>query len=168
MFSFLVVDDDQDAADSLADVCRLAGHDCVVAYDGKSALDEARRFHVDVVILDIHMPVLDGYETARCFMNSQELERPLLIALTAHASPDARVNAMRSGFDGFLAKPANPNRLLDLVAKLKAERRAALVSHASLTRGELPDGLGEERAAGISIKLGALHPHPVAARHESE
>ena len=122
MFSFLVVDDDRDGADCLADVLRLAGHDCIVAYDGKAALDEARRFHIDVVILDINMPVLDGYETARCFLNSQELHRPLLVALTALSNPDARVSAMNAGFDGFLAKPANPHRLLDLVAKLTNER----------------------------------------------
>ncbi len=128
MLSFLVVDDDRDAADCLADVFRLAGHDCIVAYDGRSALDEERRFHVDVVILDIHMPGLDGYETARCFLNSQELRRPLLIALTAHASSEARVNAMRAGFDGFLAKPINPHRLLDLVDKLSNEQRASLLS----------------------------------------
>lgn len=132
MFSFLVVDDDKDAADCLADVFRLAGHDCIVAYDGKSALDEARRFHVDVVILDIQMPVLDGFETAMCFMNTQEAQRPLLIALTAHVSPDARVNAMKAGFDGFLSKPANPHRLRDLVVKLSSERQAALMPHPSV------------------------------------
>ncbi len=122
MFSFLVVDDDKDMADSLADVLRLAEHDCVVAYDGKTALDEARRFHIEVVILDLNMPGLDGYATASCFLNSQDTRRPVLIALTAASPSDARVNAMRSGFDGFLSKPANPRRILELASRLVAER----------------------------------------------
>ncbi len=124
MFSFLVVDDDKDAADALADVLRLDGHDCVVAYDGRSSLDEARRFRVDVVILDINMPGLDGYETANCFLNAQVAHAPILIALTAMTSREAKLNAMQIGFDGFLIKPANPNRLMNLVSKLVAERRS--------------------------------------------
>ncbi len=123
LFSFLVVDDDKDAADALANVLRLSGHDCVVAYDGRSSLDEARRFHVDAVILDINMPGLDGYETASCFLNAQVSQTPILIALTALSSREAKVNAMQIGFDAFLVKPANPHRLLDLVSKLVAERR---------------------------------------------
>ncbi len=139
MFSFLVVDDDIDVADSLAEVLRLAGHDCVIAYDGRAALDEARRFRVDAVILDIHMPMLDGFETARCFLNTQEPQRPLLIALTAHVSSEARVSAMKSGFDGFLAKPANPRRLLDLVAKLSNERQVAALAPANRCTSSTPE-----------------------------
>ena len=125
MYSFLVVDDDVDAADALADVLRLDGHDCIVAYDGRSSLDEARRFHVDAVILDINMPGLDGYETASCLLNAQVAQPPILIALTALSSREAMVNAMKIGFDGFLVKPANPHRLMDLVHKLVSERRMA-------------------------------------------
>ena len=125
MYSFLVVDDDKDAADALADVLRLCGHDCVVAYDGRSSLDEARRFHVDVVILDIDMPRLNGYETASCFLNGQAAYTPILVALTGLSSLEARPNAMHVGFHGFLVKPANPHRILELVGKLVAERRAA-------------------------------------------
>lgn len=128
MYSFLVVDDDMDAADALADVLRLDGHDCVVAYDGRSSLDEARRFHVDAVILDINMPGLDGYETASCFLNAQDAQVPILIALTALSSREAKSNAMQIGFDGFLVKPTNPHQLMDLVAKLVVERRLQMAS----------------------------------------
>lgn len=123
VFSFLVVDDDRDAADALAEVLRLVGHDCIVAYDGRSSLDEARRFHVDVVILDLRMPGLDGYQTASCFRNAQEAQTPILVALTALTSRDAQSQAMQIGFDGFLVKPVNPHRLMDLVQKLVCERR---------------------------------------------
>lgn len=125
LYSFLVVDDDMDAADALAAVLRLDGHDCIVAYDGRTSLDEARRFHIDVVILDINMPGLDGYETASCLLNAQVAQPPILIALTALSSRDAKVNAMKIGFDGFLVKPTNPHRLMDLVNKLVSERRLA-------------------------------------------
>ena len=128
LYSFLVVDDDKDAADALADVLRLGGHDCVVAYDGRSSLDEAKRFRVDVVILDINMPGLDGYETANCFLNAQEANVPILIALTALTSRDAKTTAMQNGFDGFLVKPANPRQLMGLVNKLVAERRLQAAS----------------------------------------
>lgn len=139
MFSFLVVDDDKDMADSLADVLRLAEHDCVVAYDGRTALDEARRFHVEVVILDLNMPGLDGYATASCFLNSQDARRPVLIALTAaSASSDARVNAMKSGFDGFLSKPANPRRILELAARLVDERAVLQPGSVDVESGARP------------------------------
>ena len=131
LYSFLVVDDDMDAADALAAVLRLDGHDCIVAYDGRTSLDEARRFHVDVVILDINMPGLDGYETASCLLNAQVAQPPILIALTALSSRDAKVNAMKIGFDGFLVKPTNPHRLMDLVNKLVSERRLATATAAS-------------------------------------
>ena len=122
MFSFLVVDDDQDAANSLADVLRLEGHYCVVAYDGRTSLDEARRFHVDAVILDINMSGLDGYETASCFLNAQVHQAPILIALTALSSREAKAIAMQIGFDAFLVKPANPHRLMEVAYKLISER----------------------------------------------
>lgn len=125
MFAFLVVDDDKDAADSLADALRLHGHDCTVAYDGRSALDESKRFRTDAVILDIDMPGLDGYETARAIRMAPTEPPPVLVALTGLSSRAARGEAMRAGFDAFLVKPANPVALLHLVERLARERAEA-------------------------------------------
>ena len=131
LFSFLVVDDEREAADSLASVLRLSGHDCVVAYDGKAALDESKRFHTDVVVLDINMPGLDGIATAHCFLSAQTAHTPVLIALTGFASKEMRLEAMRSGFDALLTKPVNPNRLIDVARKLVEDRRLSTYpSHA--------------------------------------
>lgn len=97
MFYFLLVDDDKDAVDALAGVLRLSGHDCGVAYDGRTSLDEARRFQGDVVFLDTKMSGRSGYETANCFLNARVSQPPILIALTALSSREAKVNAMKTG-----------------------------------------------------------------------
>src|SRR5262249_34073123 len=78
----LVVDDNQDAADSLALLLRLAGQDARAAYDGPSALAQAREFEPEVVFLDIGMPGMDGYEVARRLRRDRPPGGPVLVALT--------------------------------------------------------------------------------------
>jgi PAS domain S-box-containing protein len=100
----LVVDDNVDAAESLAQLLTLKGHDVRVAFDGLSGVAVAGVFEPDLVFLDIGMPGLDGYEVARRLR--REPARPMrLVALTGYGQEEDRRRAQQAGFDGHLVKP---------------------------------------------------------------
>jgi signal transduction histidine kinase/CheY-like chemotaxis protein len=102
----LIADDNRDAADTLADILRHLGCDVAVAYDGGEAVELARSFVPELAFLDIGMPVLDGYETARR-IRTDAGERPVkLVALTGWGQADDRQRARDAGFDEHLVKPA--------------------------------------------------------------
>jgi signal transduction histidine kinase len=102
----LIADDNRDAADTLADILRHLGCDVAVAYDGGEAVELARSFVPELVFLDIGMPILDGYETARR-IRSDAGERPVkLVALTGWGQADDRQRGREAGFDEHLVKPA--------------------------------------------------------------
>jgi CheY-like chemotaxis protein len=116
----LVADDNQDAADSLAMVLQLSGHEVRVAHGGRAALTLAQTFRPDVALLDIGMPDLNGYEVAK------ELRRELggsgifLIALTGWGQDDDRQRAKDAGFDHHLTKPLDLDTLETLLANCTA------------------------------------------------
>lgn len=103
----LVVDDNQDAADSLAMLLEMDGHLSRVAHDGVQALVLAETFAPEVALLDIGLPGMDGYELAGAL---RERLGPslLLVALTGWSGDDARTQALARGFDVHLTKPADP------------------------------------------------------------
>jgi CheY-like chemotaxis protein len=101
----LVVDDNEDAAEGLADYLRALGHQVRLAYDGATALDEARRHRPELVFLDIAMPRMDGYELARRLRAEQELSSCVLVALTGFGQESDRQLAREAGFDHHLVKP---------------------------------------------------------------
>ncbi len=107
----LVADDNQDAADSLGLILELAGHQVRVAHGGHSALQIAAEFHPDVVLLDIGMPDLNGYDTARALRAAPGGEDLELIALTGWGHPDDKRRAAEAGFDRHLTKPVDPAAL---------------------------------------------------------
>jgi CheY-like chemotaxis protein len=115
----LVVDDNQDAADSLAVFLRLTGHEVRTAADGPAALEAAREFRPDGVILDIGLPGLDGCEVARRLRQDPDLAGALLVALTGYALEADRRRCLEAGFDGFLAKPADPQQVRLLLAEAR-------------------------------------------------
>jgi CheY-like chemotaxis protein len=107
----LVVDDNRDAADSLAVLLGLWGHRPRVAYDGASALRAARAEPPDAVLLDLGMPGLDGYDLAH------DLRPAALIAVTGFADRAHRDRADAAGFDHFFVKPVDPADLCELLAE---------------------------------------------------
>jgi len=115
----LVVDDDVDGAETLAILLRVAGHDVQVAHDGPSTLKVAAAFLPEVVFLDVGMPGMDGFETARQLRQSAELDKAVLVALTGYGREEDRQRAAQAGFDHFLVKPAPPNVLLDIAAQAR-------------------------------------------------
>ncbi len=115
----LVVDDNRDAADSLALVLQLAGHETRTAGDGLQALAAAREFRPHAVFLDIGLPgKMDGYEVARRLREEPGLEGVLLIAVTGYGTPEDVARARQARFDRHITKPAET----DLVRRLLVER----------------------------------------------
>src|ERR1035437_2929380 len=101
----LIVDDNVEAALTLAELLALEGHETHVAHDGPSAVDAARRLSPDVAILDIGLPGFDGLEVARRLRAEPELKGLLLVALSGWVQPDDRARSHEAGFDHHLAKP---------------------------------------------------------------
>src|SRR3954469_776965 len=110
----LVVDDDRDCADSLADVLREAGHEARTACTPTTAVIEADSFRPDAIVMDIGIPGMDGYRLARrlCDLLGR---RPLLVAVTGYGGLEDR--SRQEGFDRHFRKPAGP---AELVAVLDA------------------------------------------------
>ncbi len=111
----LVVDDNADAAESLAMLLRLKGHDVRTAHDGAAALDVARTFGPQVVLLDIGLPGMDGYEVARRLRREEGLKGVLLVALTGYGQEEDRRRSREAGFNRHLVKPVEPGALNEVL-----------------------------------------------------
>lgn len=114
----LVVDDNGDAADTIASTLNALGYETAVAYDGPCALEEAARFGPDVAVLDIGLPVMDGYELARRLRARHAALR--LIALTGYGQERDRRLALEAGFAEHLVKPVELPALLNAIAQQAA------------------------------------------------
>jgi PAS domain S-box-containing protein len=117
----LVVDDNDDAATSLAMLLRLRGHDVRIANDGRSALEMALAEVPDVVFLDIGMPEMDGCEVARLMREQSRLSGVVLAALTGWGQQEDRRRTAEAGFDHHLVKPIEPELLEQLLAKARRD-----------------------------------------------
>jgi CheY-like chemotaxis protein len=111
----LVADDNRDAAETLAVVLRLEGHDVEVAHDGPTALLLFERHRPDVALLDVGMPGLDGYEVARRIRARADSAHVLLIAVTGWGQEKDRRQSADAGFDYHLTKPVEPDALIRLI-----------------------------------------------------
>jgi PAS domain S-box-containing protein len=110
----LVVDDNTDSAQAIEMLLELAGHHVEVAHDGLLALDVARRLHPDVVLLDIGLPGMNGYEVARQLRSLPEFRDTVLVALTGYGQSQDRRRSEEAGFDHHLVKPVSTDALLAL------------------------------------------------------
>lgn len=105
-WTVLVVDDNEDAADSLAEVLRLSGHHVDVAYNGMCALARMRHACPEIVLCDLGLPELSGYDFAKAVR--RECPRTIrLVAISGYAQPDDVRRSIEAGFDAHVAKPAN-------------------------------------------------------------
>jgi PAS domain S-box-containing protein len=114
----LVVDDNVDAAESLAELLDLAGHATRIAHDGEQALRTAHEFRPEVVFLDIGMPGRDGYEVAKALRGRPETQQAVLVALTGWGAKDDRARSRSAGFDHHLTKPAGMAAVEGLLSKM--------------------------------------------------
>ena len=103
----LVVEDNPDTARSMAELLEFWGHEAGIALDGPAALDMARAFQPDIILLDIGLPGMDGYMVARCLRESPSLSSVLIVALTGYDQDVDRLAARESGIDIFCSKPVN-------------------------------------------------------------
>jgi CheY-like chemotaxis protein len=133
----LVVDDNLDAADTIALFLQIEGHVVQTAADGAQALSSAATFQPDVVVLDIGLPLVDGYEVARRLRRQPATRDALLVALTGYGQKGDQAQAMEAGFDCHLVKPADPCVLAERIRswRLHGEpgtRTASLAGPAAL------------------------------------
>jgi PAS domain S-box-containing protein len=171
----LIVDDNADAADSLAAVLQLDGHEVTVCADGASGLARAREQAFDVVMLDLGLPVVDGYEVARSLRAEGASRGARLIAVTGYGQPEDRARTASAGFDAHCVKPVDLAVLTDLVqsSDISIETRLARrIDDARLLRlldawrtlrrpGRLPD------TAALLEASSALEPWRAVAAVES-
>jgi len=115
----LVADDNVDAAESLADMLRMMGHEVAVAHDGEACVALFAQMQPDVALLDIGMPRMDGYEAARA-IRARWGSPPMLVALTGWGQEEDRRRAREAGFDHHLVKPADFTRLARLLHASRA------------------------------------------------
>ena len=117
----LIVDDNHDSADMLATLLQFAGHETFAEHDGAAAVEVAAKLDPDVILLDIGLPILNGYEAARRIRKQQgQQRRPLLIALTGWGQDEDRRRSEEAGFDAHLVKPVDDAVLGRLLAELSA------------------------------------------------
>lgn len=112
----LIIEDNLDAATSLRFVLELDQHQVEVAVDGHEGIARARQFNPDVVLCDIGLPDMDGYEVVRAFRGDNALAHTFIVALSGYALPEDRTRAAQAGFDGHLAKPVAIESIEELIA----------------------------------------------------
>lgn len=120
----LVVDDSVDSAETLAELLKIWGHDVHLAHDGPAAVAAAREYKPEIVLLDIGLPGMDGYQVARK-LREQAGSSLMLIALTGYARDEDRRRSRRAGFDHHLVKPVALDELQGLLTRLEPLARPA-------------------------------------------
>jgi two-component system, chemotaxis family, CheB/CheR fusion protein len=110
----LVTDDNRDAADTLATLLEISGNDVRTTYDGQHALQVAKEYRPEIILLDIGMPGINGYEVARRLRALPETKDALLVAMTGWGQEEDRQRSREAGFDHHLVKPLDP-KVLDEV-----------------------------------------------------
>jgi PAS domain S-box-containing protein len=113
----LLVEDNPDAAESLMMILELLGHHVRVVHDGRAALEAARANLPDIMLIDIGLPGMNGYELAQAIRREATLARIILVALTGYGRPEDKAQALSAGFDYHLVKPVDLQALGDLVAR---------------------------------------------------
>jgi CheY-like chemotaxis protein len=112
----MVVEDNRDAADALAMLLELKGHEVVTANDGETALRRAAQQNLDIIFLDLGMPDMDGFEVAQRMRQQIKGRQPSLVALTGWGSEEDRRRTRSAGFDRHLTKPVSVEALDQVLA----------------------------------------------------
>jgi len=114
----LIVDDAPDVAEMIAMLLQHTGYSVATAFSATDALATAQSARFDIVVSDIGMPGMNGYELAEALRRLPDYEAVPLVAVTGFTMYDDRDRALSSGFDAFLSKPINPTTLLELIDRL--------------------------------------------------
>jgi len=119
----LVVEDNADSAEAMVMLLGELGHEVMMVNDGAAAVEAARGFHPDVILLDIGLPGIDGFELARRLRADVETRGARLVAITGYGQPADRERSSAAGFDLHLVKPVDPGRLAAALELPVAMRR---------------------------------------------
>jgi CheY-like chemotaxis protein len=138
----LVVDDWPDTVETMAALVRLWGHDVRIAHDGGEALDVAAAYHPHVVLLDVSLPGMDGYQVAQRLRRDPGREQPFMVSVTGHGQDSDVQRSLEAGFDRHLLKPVDPDTLHDLLAcrrnMQEAETEEAAIAEPAVPPPALP------------------------------
>ncbi|MBU0567668.1 response regulator [bacterium] len=118
----LVVDDNVDMVDLLKSILEMEGYDVIEAFDGQEALDKSKQQQPDFILLDIMMPIMDGWETCRRLKGCRKTSQIPVTILTARVNPEDREKASRLGADDYLTKPFDPDELLNRIKKVVVKK----------------------------------------------
>jgi len=118
----LVIDDNADVADALADLLQTEGHDTRISYGGAAGIEAAKQFMPDVVFCDIGMPGVSGHDVAHRLRAEPMPAQPLLVAVTGWGSEEQKRRTAQAGFDLHLTKPIDPRSVVDLLRSHAARR----------------------------------------------
>jgi PAS domain S-box-containing protein len=121
----LLVEDNIDSAEMMAFILRREGHEVRITHDGPAALEAIGAFRPQVVICDIGLPGMNGYEVAARLGEQPLFEQTTLIALTGYGQEDVRLRAEEAGFDYYLVKPVEPDAIVALLDSLREDRNSA-------------------------------------------
>ncbi|MFZ5547124.1 MAG: response regulator [Pseudomonadota bacterium] len=136
----MLVEDNPDVAETTAAMLTLSGHTVGIARDGKEALAYAVEFLPEVVLLDVGLPMMDGYEVARRLRELPQVRHARLIALTGYGQASDRQRGREAGFDEHLLKPVDPLMLTDLISRLPRQVGAG-ASEPAATAPKPPENL---------------------------
>ena len=117
----LVADDNRDAAESMGMLLRLMGNEVRTAYDGVDAVEQAEAFRPDLILLDIGMPKLNGYDAAKRIREKSWSAGTMLVAVTGWGQEEDKRRTSEAGFDCHFTKPLDPAALHKLVAEFRAD-----------------------------------------------
>jgi PAS domain S-box-containing protein len=115
----LIVDDNRDGAETMAMLIQAIGHEARMVHEGSAAAEAARSYAPDLVLLDIGLPGMDGYQVARQFKGYDDLRHIRLAAATGYGQDEDRKRAVEAGFDEFLVKPISFEKLQELISRLE-------------------------------------------------
>ncbi|HEY8358339.1 MAG TPA: ATP-binding protein, partial [Ramlibacter sp.] len=120
----LVVDDNRDSADSATDVLRLLGNQVESAYDGESGIQVARRFRPHMILLDLAMPGVDGYEARKRLLEEGGHDKAFFVAMTGYGNEEDKRRTRAAGFDAHLTKPVELDALITLLNEARDQRES--------------------------------------------
>ncbi|MCX5719278.1 MAG: response regulator [Nitrospirae bacterium] len=118
----LIVEDNQDSRELIVKILKNRGYQLIEAVDGEDALEKAITESPDLILMDISIPKIDGYEVTRMLKSRKEFKYTPIIALTAHAMKGDREKAMESGCEGYIAKPINIHELPEQIKPYLKEK----------------------------------------------
>jgi CheY-like chemotaxis protein len=131
-YTVLIADDNRDTVETLSALLRMEGHHVIEAHCGAEALDQGQQWQPRVLVLDIGMPRLDGYEVARQVRREPWGHQAILIAHSGWCRSEDRQRAVAAGFNYHVTKPIDPDALLELFPSKNPAQKECSIQHASL------------------------------------